>query len=86
MITVEKVARHYGQFVAVNDVSFSIQPGEVVGLLGHNGAGKTTLMKMLTGFLEPHAGTITIGGKSIVDEPLAVQKLIGYLPESSPLP
>jgi ABC-2 type transport system ATP-binding protein len=85
MIVVEKVARHYGQFVAVNDVSFSIERGEVVGLLGHNGAGKTTLMKMITGYLEPHAGRIGINGKSIIENPLEVQKLIGYLPESSPL-
>ena len=60
MITVNHLYRHYGDFKAVDDVSFKIQRGEVVGLLGHNGAGKTTIMKIMTGFLEATSGTIHI--------------------------
>ena len=60
MIQVENLTRRYGDFIAVDDVSFEIGRGEIVGLLGHNGAGKTTIMKMLTGFLEPTGGTINI--------------------------
>ncbi|MEE4242512.1 MAG: ATP-binding cassette domain-containing protein [Desulfopila sp.] len=85
MISVENVTRKYGDFVAVDDVSFSISPGEIVGLLGHNGAGKTTIMKMLTGYLEPTAGTITINGREIICHLLEVQNDIGYLPENCPI-
>jgi len=66
-------------------VSFSIGRGEIVGLLGHNGAGKTTIMKMLTGFLEPSSGDISIDGHNPLDDPLAVRKKIGYLPENCPV-
>jgi ABC-2 type transport system ATP-binding protein len=66
-------------------VSTEIATGQIVGLLGHNGAGKTTLMKMLTGFLEPTSGTITVGGKDVVGDRIGVQRQIGYLPESAPL-
>jgi len=85
MIKVERLSRSYGSFLAVSEVSFAIGPGEVVGLLGHNGAGKTTIMKMLTGYLEPSAGTILIDNKDIEDQRLAIQSLIGYLPENCPL-
>jgi ABC-2 type transport system ATP-binding protein len=71
--------------VAVDDVSFAIAPGEVVGLLGHNGAGKTTIMKMLTGYLEPSAGGVIVNGVSLADDRLAVQRQMGYLPENLPL-
>ncbi len=85
MIQVEHLTRRYGDFTAVDDVSFSIGRGEVVGLLGHNGAGKTTIMKMLTGFLEPSAGTIDIDGLQIGRDTRAIQARIGYLPENCPL-
>jgi ABC-2 type transport system ATP-binding protein len=70
---------------AVDQVSFDIGTGEIVGLLGHNGAGKTTIMKMLTGFLEPTGGSIEIDGLDISTERAAVQQRIGYLPENDPL-
>lgn len=85
MITVENVTRKYGDFKAVDDISFNISSGEIVGLLGHNGAGKTTILKMLTGYLEPTAGTITINGKGIAADRRQVQKDIGYLPENCPV-
>lgn len=85
MITIENVTRRYGNFTAVANISMTIRSGEIVGLLGHNGAGKTTIMKMLTGFLEPTEGTITINGREIGTDRLAIQKDIGYLPENCPL-
>lgn len=85
MIHVEKLSRRYGKFAAVDHVSFTINTGEIVGLLGHNGAGKTTIMKMLTGYLEPSAGTITIDGTDIRSNANGVQRLIGYLPENLPV-
>jgi ABC-2 type transport system ATP-binding protein len=85
MIQVENLMRLYGDFTAVDDVSFSIGQGEIVGLLGHNGAGKTTIMKMLTGFLEPTAGTIDIDGLRIGRDTTAIQARIGYLPENCPV-
>ena len=85
MIEVTGLTRKFADFTAVDEVSFQIQSGEVVGLLGHNGAGKTTIMKMLTGFLEPTAGKSSIDGRDVQKERLAVQKLIGYLPENCPL-
>jgi ABC-2 type transport system ATP-binding protein len=84
MINVEKLTRKYGDFTAVNNVSFEISPGEIVGLLGHNGAGKTTVMKMMTGYLEPTAGTISIDGLSINSARRQIQQKIGYLPENCP--
>ena len=65
MITVDNITRKYGDFTAVDNVSFSIARGEIVGLLGHNGAGKTTIMKMLTGYLEPTDGDVRIDGKDL---------------------
>ena len=85
MIEAENLSRRYGDFVAVDQVSFRIEPGEVVGLLGHNGAGKTTIMKMLTGFLEPSAGRVLVDGDDVCVMPSKVQAQMGYLPESSPL-
>ena len=85
MIHVEHLIRRYGELSAVDDVSFHIGPGEVVGLLGHNGAGKTTIMKMLTGFLEPTAGTIRIDNLRIGEDTRAIQGRIGYLPENCPV-
>lgn len=85
MIEVEHLSRSYGALKAVQDVSFNIQKGEIVGLLGHNGAGKTTIMKMLTGYLEPSSGTIRIDGLDLAKERRAAQRRIGYLPENCPL-
>jgi ABC-2 type transport system ATP-binding protein len=85
MIRVEALTRTYAGLTAVDQVSFDIGTGEIVGLLGHNGAGKTTIMKMLTGFLEPTGGSIEIDGLDISTEREAVQQRIGYLPENDPL-
>ncbi len=85
MIKVNDLSRFYGSLLAVDSVSFNIEKGEVVGLLGHNGAGKTTIMKMLTGFLEPSAGNITIDGLKIGPDTGLIQKKIGYLPENCPV-
>jgi ABC-2 type transport system ATP-binding protein len=85
MIEAERLTRRYGDFLAVSDVSFSIDPGEIVGLLGHNGAGKTTIMKMLTGFLEPSSGTVRVDGVDLGEDPKTVQTRLGYLPENLPL-
>jgi ABC-2 type transport system ATP-binding protein len=85
MIEVRGLTRAYGDLKAVDDVSFSIARGEVVGLLGHNGAGKTTIMKMLTGYLEPSGGSIRIDNLDIADRRREVQQRIGYLPENCPL-
>ncbi|HPQ97842.1 MAG TPA: ABC transporter ATP-binding protein, partial [Thiolinea sp.] len=85
MIKINALSRHYGEFKAVDDVSFEIRQGEVVGLLGHNGAGKTTIMKMMTGFLEPTAGSIRIDDLSIEADRRRIQQRIGYLPENCPV-
>jgi len=85
MIEVRGLSRHYGALKAVQEVSFEIDRGEIVGLLGHNGAGKTTIMKMLTGYLEPSAGSIRIDGLDIAEQRREAQRRIGYLPENCPL-
>lgn len=85
MIRVEHLTRRYGDFTAVDDVSFTIGRGEVVGLLGHNGAGKTTIMKMITGFLEPTAGTIRVDDLEVGRDTASIQARIGYLPENCPV-
>ncbi len=85
MIVVDRLTRKYGDFIAVDDVSFEIKKGEIVGLLGHNGAGKTTIMKMLTGFLEPSDGHISIDGLDMDTQRSTIQEKIGYLPENCPL-
>ncbi len=85
MIEAQGLTRRYGEFAAVDDVSFQIERGEVVGLLGHNGAGKTTIMKMLTGFIEPSAGQALVGGAAVEGGLAAAQRQLGYLPENLPL-
>ena len=85
MIEVSNVSRVFGTFRAVNDVSFSIPTGQIVGLLGPNGAGKTTTMRMITGFLKPTSGTIKIDGTDITENPVESKRKIGYMPESAPL-
>ena len=85
MIEAKGLSKRYGDIVAVDEVSFSVEPGEVVGFLGPNGAGKTTTMRMLTGFLPPTDGEAAIAGHDIFREPLAARRAVGYLPESPPL-
>lgn len=85
MIEIEKVSRDFGSVRAVDNVSFSIQKGEIVGLLGPNGAGKTTTMRMITGFLDPSSGVIKIDGQDISLDPKSSKAKIGYMPESAPL-
>ena len=85
MIEVEHVTRRFGATVAVDDVSFRIEPGEVVGFLGPNGAGKTTLLKMLCTWLPPTSGTIRVAGHDVQREPLAVRASLGYLAEHNAL-
>ncbi len=85
MLEISALSRSYGHFKAVDDVSFTIGQGEIVGLLGHNGAGKTTIMRMLSGTLEPDAGTISFDGVDPTQDPKAVQLALGYLPESLPV-
>lgn len=85
MIRAEKLTMHYGPVVALKDVSFEVKQGEIVGLLGPNGAGKSTTMKILTTYLHPTKGTAKVGGVDVIDDPLGVRKIIGYLPEILPL-
>lgn len=85
MLEAVRLSRRYGDFVAVDEVSFAINPGEVVGLLGHNGAGKTTIMKMITAFLEPSSGSVRIDGQDVTADPESTHRQIGYLPESLPV-
>lgn len=85
MITVEHLTKCYGDFMAVNDLSFEIEEGHVYGFLGPNGAGKSTTMNIMTGCLSATAGHVHIDGHDIFDEPGEAKKLIGYLPEQPPL-
>jgi ABC-2 type transport system ATP-binding protein len=84
MIKVENLVKAFGPKLAVNDVSFTVERGEVLGFLGPNGAGKSTTMRVVTGFIPPTSGRITVGGHDIVEEPLAAKRLFGYLPENAP--
>lgn len=85
MITVEGVTKHYGEVVAVEDLSFEVSRGEVVGFLGPNGAGKSTTMKMITGTLQPDAGTVRFDDEPITDDLIGAKRRVGYLPEANPL-
>ncbi len=85
MITLQGVTKSFGNVKAVDNISFTIQDGEIVGFLGPNGAGKTTTMRMMTGFYTPDSGSIDILGTSILEDPTKVQSSIGYLPENNPL-
>lgn len=85
MIIVKHLTKKYGRTTAVDDISFRVKKGEVVGFLGPNGAGKTTTMNMITGYLSSTSGSIRICGHDILDEPLEVKKRIGYLPEQPPI-
>ncbi len=85
MIRAEDLSRHYGPVTAVDNISFHIRKGEIIGFLGPNGAGKTTTMNMITGYLAPSSGRILIDGTDIIEAPEETKKLIGYLPEQPPL-
>ena len=85
MVEIKNLVKNYGNKNAVDDISFSIDEGEVVGFLGPNGAGKSTTMNIITGYLSATSGTVTVGGKDIFNEPLAVKRQIGFLPEQPPL-
>ena len=85
MVQIRNLTKRFGPITAVNDVSFAVARGEVLGFLGPNGAGKSTTMKMITGFLAPDAGTITVAGADVRTKPVTVKTRLGYLPEGAPL-
>ena len=84
MIKTQNLTKHYDGLVAVDDLTFSVEPGEVLGFLGPNGAGKSTTMRMIAGFITPTAGTAGICGHDVLAEPLAAKAALGYLPEGAP--
>jgi len=84
MIRIEGLVKAFGQKRAVDGLSFSVERGEVLGFLGPNGAGKSTTMRMITGYLPPTAGRVSVGGHDVVEAPLQAKRLIGYLPEAAP--
>jgi ABC-2 type transport system ATP-binding protein len=85
MIDVQGLVKDYGETRAVDGVSLTVHPGEVVGLLGPNGAGKSTTLRVLTGYLPPTAGTVTLGGVNVLEDPLEARRRVGYLSEVNPL-
>ena len=84
MIEVKALVKTYGSKRAVDGVSFSVRRGEILGFLGPNGAGKSTTMKMITGFVRPDSGTALVDGVNVLDDPVAVKRKLGYLPENAP--
>ena len=85
MLEIQGLTKQFGQFTAVDNISFSVASGEVLGFLGPNGSGKSTTMKMVTGFLSPTSGTALVCGQDVTRDPIAVKRHIGYLPEGAPL-
>ncbi|MFO8060900.1 MAG: ABC transporter ATP-binding protein [Bacillota bacterium] len=85
MIEVQNVSKKYGETNAVNQLSFSVPRGEILGFLGPNGAGKTTTMRIITGFIPPTSGSVRVDGLDVLEDPLETKSRIGYLPENSPL-
>ena len=85
MIKVKDLSKNYGPVEAVKSISFDLKDGEVIGFLGANGAGKTTTLKMMTGYLVPTEGSITVNGMDIIEDTHSIQEQIGYLPELNPL-
>ncbi len=85
MIDVQNLTKYYNDFCAVDNISLTVQPGEILGLLGPNGAGKTTTLRMLTGYFKPNSGSITVNNLQMGKDTLKIKSLIGYLPESAPL-
>ena len=84
MIEVQALSKRYGEVTAVDDLSFTVDEGQVLGFLGPNGAGKSTTMKMIAGFVAPTSGNVKVCGHDVVDDPIAAKSLIGYLPEGAP--
>jgi ABC-2 type transport system ATP-binding protein len=84
MIKTQNLTKHYDGLVAVEDLSFSVAPGEVLGFLGPNGAGKSTTMRMIAGFITPTAGTASICGHDVISDSIAARSVLGYLPEGAP--
>jgi ABC-2 type transport system ATP-binding protein len=84
MIEIRNLVKYFGTKKVVDDISFSVGKGEILGFLGPNGAGKSTTMRMVTGFIPPSAGTAIIGGSDIIADPIGARKKIGYLPENAP--
>ena len=82
MIDAQSLTRRYGEFTAVDGISFTVDEGEIVGMLGPNGAGKTTTLRMITGFLPPTDGHLTVGGRDLFSDPVAARREVGYLPEN----
>ncbi len=85
MIQVTGLTKDYGKRRAISDLTFEVKKGEIVGFLGPNGAGKTTTMRILTGYMPPTTGKAEIGGFDVLEDPLEVRRLVGYLPETVPL-
>src|ERR1700742_3697489 len=85
IIKVEGLTKRYARTVAVDNISFEVEKGQIVGFLGPNGAGKTTTMRVLTCFLPPTSGTANVAGYDVLEQPMEVKKRIGYLPETPPL-
>src|SRR6266542_1405240 len=85
MIRVQNLGKSFGPKIAVNRVSFTVERGEVLGFLGPNGAGKTTTMRMITGFISPSEGKISVGGHDMWTDPIPAKSLVGYLPENAPI-
>ena len=85
MIQAEGLTHYYGPFPAIQDVNFNVRKGEILGFLGPNGAGKTTCMRILTGFMPPTRGKVTLDGFDVVEKSLEVRRRVGYLPETVPL-
>ena len=85
MIELDSVSKYFGSFPAITDISFRVEPGEVLGFLGPNGAGKTTTMKIITGFIPPTSGSATVAGFDIIRQSVEARRRIGYMPETVPL-
>src|SRR5215210_4908677 len=85
VIEVQHLTKRYGPFTAVDDVSFKVERGEILGFLGPNGAGKTTTMRILTGYMPPSEGKAFVAGYDVIDQPIDAKRRTGYLPETPPL-
>ena len=83
-IEIQNITKRYGEQLALNDVTLSIDKG-IVGLLGPNGAGKSTLMKIITSFIPPTSGSVSVNGFNVIKQPMEVKRIVGYLPEHNPL-
>src|SRR5262249_16892972 len=84
MIETQQLTKRYGDLVAVDGITFKVEPGQVLGFLGPNGAGKSTTTKMIAGFLTPTSGSAKVCGHDVATEPIAVKRVLGYMPEGAP--